>query len=135
MYKEICTGLLGGMLLTVVFPAWGNGIPADKQAFSQIPGETRSADDLTGRWDITIDQDGKSVPSWLEVKLSGNKTLVGYFVGVVGSARTVAVIHFKFGRFKSTFLHNGEGGEGTFILKGGFFAKGLEKHKLRKRVW
>src|SRR3546814_17998248 len=99
------------MLLTVVVPAWGNGIPADKQAFSQIPGETRSADDLTGRWDITIDQDGKSVPSWLEVKLSGNKTIVGYFVGVVGSARPVAEIHFNDGKFQFSIPPQWEGGE------------------------
>ena len=31
---------------------------------------------LIGRWDITIDENGKPAPSWLEVKLSGHKTLV-----------------------------------------------------------
>ncbi len=47
---------------------------------------------LEGRWDITINVDGNEVPSWLEVKHSGIKTLVGYFVGPGGSARPVSEV-------------------------------------------
>ena len=35
--------------------------------------------DIIGRWDLTVNMDGRMAPSWLEVKLSGVKTLVGYF--------------------------------------------------------
>nr|MCU0358753.1 hypothetical protein [Cyclobacteriaceae bacterium] len=30
-----------------------------------------SAQDIIGRWDLTVDMNGKPVPSWLEVKKSG----------------------------------------------------------------
>jgi len=50
---------------------------------------------IMGRWDITISTaDGKQYPSWLEVTLSGNSTLVGQFVASGGSARPVAHVHF-----------------------------------------
>ncbi|PSL01200.1 uncharacterized protein DUF1080 [Cecembia rubra] len=54
--------------------------------------------DLIGRWNITLDMDGKEAPSWLEVKLSGIKVLVGYFVGDDGSARPVSKVNFDNGK-------------------------------------
>src|SRR5690242_8332703 len=56
--------------------------------------------DLIGRWDITVDENGKPAPSWLEVKLSGFRTLVGYFVASSGSARPIAEVKFDNGKFK-----------------------------------
>lgn len=53
---------------------------------------------LIGRWDITVDINGKPAPAWLEVKLSGYKTLVGYFVSTAGSARPVAEVKFDNGK-------------------------------------
>lgn len=53
---------------------------------------------LVGRWDIKVDIDGKTYPSWLEIRLSGFRTLVGRFVGIVGSARPVARIDFSQGK-------------------------------------
>ena len=50
---------------------------------------------LEGRWDITVDVQGKAMPSWLEVELSGVKTLVGRFVGISGSARPISKINFN----------------------------------------
>ena len=43
--------------------------------------------EIIGRWDLTVDQGDKIVPSWLEVELSGIRTLVGHFVAEGGSAR------------------------------------------------
>ena len=54
--------------------------------------DTVTSKALIGRWDITIDQDGKQVPSWLQVKLSGVSTLTGSFVAESGSARPVAEV-------------------------------------------
>ena len=48
---------------------------------------------ILGRWDITIDINGQERPSWLEVRHSGFRMLVGRFVGVDGSARPVSRIH------------------------------------------
>lgn len=52
---------------------------------------------IEGRWDITIDDEGKKFPSWLEVTHSGHKRLVGHYVGITGSARPISIIHFKDG--------------------------------------
>ena len=39
--------------------------------------------------------DTKGFPGWLEVKLSGFSTLVGYYVGYEGSARPISEIHYS----------------------------------------
>ncbi|HRI22741.1 MAG TPA: DUF1080 domain-containing protein, partial [Panacibacter sp.] len=57
-----------------------------------------AAPPLEGRWDITVDEDGKKVPSWLEVHHSGLHTLVGQFVGSGGSARPISKINFTDGK-------------------------------------
>jgi hypothetical protein len=51
-----------------------------------------------GRWDITIDMNGKQAPSWLEVRHSGSKRLIGQFVGITGSARPISQVHFQDGK-------------------------------------
>lgn len=53
---------------------------------------------IEGRWDMTIDVSGKPSPSWLEVRHSGVRTLVGDYVGIVGSARPISRINFSNGK-------------------------------------
>jgi len=53
---------------------------------------------VIGRWDMTIAETNKTVPSWLEVRLSGVKTLVGEYVGAGGSARPISRINFADGK-------------------------------------
>ncbi|MFT3674725.1 MAG: DUF1080 domain-containing protein [Chitinophagaceae bacterium] len=48
-----------------------------------------------GRWDITVYDNGREFPSWLEIYHSGHKRLVGQYVGIVGSARPVSIINYK----------------------------------------
>lgn len=50
-----------------------------------------------GRWDITLQTPTGAAPSWLEIRRSGSRTLVGQFVGVVGSARPISHIEVKDG--------------------------------------
>jgi hypothetical protein len=45
---------------------------------------------VVGRWDLRVQSANSAYPSWLEITTSGNKTLVGRFVGRVGSARPIA---------------------------------------------
>src|SRR5450759_4993107 len=46
---------------------------------------------IIGHWDLTVDMgNNQTVPSWLDVKLSGIKTLVGNFVSDAGSARPIS---------------------------------------------
>jgi hypothetical protein len=54
---------------------------------------------VIGRWDITIDKGGKSLPSWLEVQRSGNHTLIGRFVYAFGSARPISEIKVNNGKY------------------------------------
>jgi hypothetical protein len=55
-----------------------------------------------GRWDITMNMDGKEVPSWLEVRHSGTHRLIGHFVGGGGSARPISSIKFNNGKMTFT---------------------------------
>lgn len=82
--------------------------------------------DLIGRWDITIDRDGKPAPSWLEVKLSGNRTLVGYFVGISGSARPVSKVNFDNGKFSFSIPPQWERGNQDLVLEGEITATGMQ---------
>ena len=56
------------------------------------------ASPIEGRWDITMIMNGKEYPSWLEVELSGVKTLVGRYVGTGGSARPISKVNFADGK-------------------------------------
>lgn len=68
-------------------------------AFRYPVGDRNLADQsIIGRWDLTVDMGDRIAGSWLEVKLSGLNTLVGYFVADGGSARPVSKIHFKDGK-------------------------------------
>ena len=58
-----------------------------------------SADAVEGRWDLVIDSNGKSLPSWLEIEHSGVETLVGRFVYAGGSARPISVINSSNGKY------------------------------------
>ena len=49
---------------------------------------------VIGKWDLEVEINGKKHPSWLEVKQSGNKVLVGYFVFKSGSARPISEVFF-----------------------------------------
>lgn len=87
--------------------------------------QTMEAHDLIGRWDITIDENGNPVPSWLEVKLSGYSTLVGAFVGSTGSARPVSKVHFENGRFNFAIPPQWEEGNQDLVITGELTATGI----------
>ena len=50
--------------------------------------------DIVGKWDLDVEMDNGIFPSWLEVKKSGTKALVGYFVAHNGSARPISEVFF-----------------------------------------
>ncbi len=52
---------------------------------------------IIGRWDLTVTGPKGAYPSWLEVSLSGTRTLVGRFVGGGGSARPISRVVFDNG--------------------------------------
>src|SRR3569833_4653596 len=55
--------------------------------------------DVIGRWDLTIEKDGKAIPSWLEVQKSGTHTLIGRFCYAFGSARPISEVKDQMGKY------------------------------------
>ncbi len=79
---------LGLLLITVLF---------NQKAMAALAPELSAP--IEGRWDLTVNMgEGRVGASWLEVRHSGIKTLIGTFVGDGGSARPVAQVFFKDGK-------------------------------------
>jgi hypothetical protein len=76
------------------------------------------ANTIIGRWDLTVNMDGRIAPSWLEVKLSGNKTLVGYFVAEGGSARPVAKVNVQDGKISFAIPTQWERADKDMVFEG-----------------
>lgn len=74
--------------------------------------------ELEGRWNITIDFDGTSAPSWLEITRSGTRFLVGRFVAPTGSARPISKIETNGNSFSFSIPPQWENGDGNFIIEG-----------------
>ncbi len=51
--------------------------------------------EAVGHWDLEVQLGDQWVPSWLEVKQSGTKALVGHYVSFAGSARPISEVHFQ----------------------------------------
>ncbi|MBO9619421.1 MAG: DUF1080 domain-containing protein [Niabella sp.] len=96
--------------------------------FSVAAKTTVAADSsqLIGRWDITIDVDGKPAPAWLEVNLSGNRALVGSFMCIVGSVRPVAHVYYSNEKFHFSIPPQWEKGDGDFQIDGALAGEGIE---------
>jgi hypothetical protein len=73
---------------------------------------------IIGHWDLTVDNGGQPAPSWLEVKLSGIKTLVGHFVSTEGSARPIAKVNFENGKVNFSIPPQWEMGAGELVFEG-----------------
>jgi hypothetical protein len=82
---------------------------------------------VVGRWDLTVHGADGDYPSWLEVRQSGYRTLVGSFVGKTGSARPIGVVELEKGRMhfsvppqfeKRTDVQNIEGELEGDVLRG-----------------
>lgn len=76
------------------------------------------ASPIEGRWDITVDIDGKKAPSWLEVRHSGLHTLVGQFVGTGGSARPVSKVNFADGKISFSIPPQWEPEDNDLVVEG-----------------
>ena len=66
-------------------------IAATALALSTLAAQEPAPPPVVDTWDLTLSaRDGRPLPSWLEVHVSGNGMLVGRFVGVVGSVRPIS---------------------------------------------
>jgi hypothetical protein len=73
---------------------------------------------IIGRWDMVVHTARDSFPSWLEVHHSGNRWLVGHYVGGGGSARPVARIDFANGKVHFTLPPQWERDTNTLVFDG-----------------
>ncbi|MDX1364599.1 3-keto-disaccharide hydrolase [Arenibacter latericius] len=71
-----------------------------------------------GRWNMVISQNGKELPSWLEIRLSGTRTLVGRFVYAMGSARPISEIKIDNEKFTFSIPPQWEDGDGNMEFRG-----------------
>ncbi len=55
-------------------------------------------DPIEGRWDLTVNYEGRLVASWLEVRHTGINGYIGRFVWEGGSARPISKVEFKDGK-------------------------------------
>lgn len=92
-------------------------------ASQTIPEESKA---LIGRWDLTVAKEGKETPAWLEIKLSGFNTLVGYFVSDAGSVRPVSHIKLSEGKFSFEIPTQWEDGTGVITVEGTFVGEDIK---------
>tara|TARA_R110002020_G_scaffold445961_1_gene657947 strand:+ start:19763 stop:20635 length:873 start_codon:yes stop_codon:yes gene_type:complete len=78
----------------------------------------QEANPLEDRWDMVIKQEGKELPSWLEIRHSGNHTLVGRFVYAFGSARPISEVKVKDGKFTFAIPPQWEQGNSDMKFEG-----------------
>ncbi|MGI9544875.1 MAG: 3-keto-disaccharide hydrolase [Cyclobacteriaceae bacterium] len=81
---------------------------------------------IQGRWDLVIAQNGKELPSWLEIYKSGSRTLVGRFVYASGSARPIAEVKVNEGKFSFSIPPQWEEGDLNMEFEGRVKSEGLE---------
>ena len=103
-------------------------------AFGLCTIQAQESNPIEGKWDMVIQKDNAELPSWLEVKHSGIKTYVGYFVYANGSARPISEVKMDVNTFSFTIPPqwedadtdlqfagkiNGENLEGTLVYTDG----------------
>lgn len=106
--KCLITQLFLSMLFAFSAPTISRGAPS----------ATLAHDEIIGRWDLTVNRDDKRTPSWLEVKLSGVRTLVGFFVADGGSARPIARVNFKDGKVSFSIPPQWENSDKDMVFEG-----------------
>ncbi|WP_027015334.1 3-keto-disaccharide hydrolase [Comamonas composti] len=114
----ICTCIFLSTFSGISYSADEN--PSSDACKSPDPGN------LIGRWDITLKNGEKHLPSWLEVEKSGFKTLVGRYVDTIGSARPISRISLSHGRFEFSIPPQWSQGDKDMHLEGAIAGDEIE---------
>ena len=109
MHRTHRIARLGRTVIVAVLAAALAAVPA------ALPAQAPS---VVGRWDLRVTGPEGPYPSWLEVSLSGNRTLVGRFVGGVGSARPIGRVHFADGVLRFAIPPQWEPDSGDLRVEG-----------------
>ncbi|TDT37973.1 uncharacterized protein DUF1080 [Maribacter spongiicola] len=93
--------------------------------FSSNVSQAQEGHPLEGKWNLTIDQEGEKLPSWLEIRHSGTNTLIGRFTYAFGSARPVAEIEKHGELFSFEIPPQWEPGAANMEFEGKIVGEGL----------
>ena len=80
--------------------------------------QSDSVSRAVGRWDLRVQGKDGVYPSWLEVLISGDRVLVGRFVGRVGSARPISELHYAKGSLSFAIPPQWEDGTADLRFEG-----------------
>lgn len=80
--------------------AFTTGLAATTLALAPRALHAQANSPAIGRWDLVVQGTNGTYPSWVEVTLSGNRVLVGRFVGGGGSARPISRVEYADGTMK-----------------------------------
>jgi len=81
---------------------------------------------VVGTWDLTLTaRDGRPLPSWLEVHVSGNGVLVGRFQGVVGCVRPISRLTYGNDTLRFSIPPQWESGTADLQFAGAVTGEGL----------
>jgi len=100
-YRRLRRPLTLCLVVAAGIAAAADGLPGPASpipiatASAQAPAQAPARPAAIGRWDLTVQGPKGPYPSWLEVTLSGSRTLVGRFVGDGGSARPISRVDVK----------------------------------------
>jgi hypothetical protein len=76
------------------------------------------ADPVLGRWDLTVEGEHGAYPSWLEIRLRSESSLMAEFVGRFGSMRHASAVTFSDGKLEVRIPVQYEGGADELVFEG-----------------
>ena len=94
--------------------------------FSTVFTMAQEGHPLEGKWNLTINQEGKQLPGWLEIRHSGTNTLIGRFTYAFGSARPIAEVKKYGDLFYFEIPPQWEPGAANMEFEGKLAGDGLE---------
>ena len=93
---------------------------------SSLSAQESAPPPVVGTWDLTLTaRDGRPLPSWLQVHVSGNGVLVGRFQGVVGSVRPISRLTYASDTLRFSIPPQWEAGSADLQFAGVLAGDGL----------
>lgn len=120
------------LIITAILVLQASNGYADEDPF-----KSRVPPPLVGRWNLTLQGADGNYPSWLEVRQSGYRTLVGSFVGQFGSARPISRVDFADGRLHFSIPPQWEHRTDEIVFEGKYDAdviRGQTTDEMGRRV-
>src|SRR6266404_3603101 len=104
----------------------GSTIAATCLLTSPLAAQETAPPPVVGTWDLTLTaRDGRPLPSWLQVHVSGHGVLVGRFQGVVGSVRPISRLTYANDTLRFAIPPQWEAGQADLQFAGVVTADGL----------